>query len=66
MQFYTGNFLDGTTIGKGGKAYRQRGGFCLETQHYPGLAEPARLPVGGAAPRTHYRQTTVYRLSVQK
>ena len=35
MQFYTGNFLDGTDIGKGGVAYKHRYGFCMETQHYP-------------------------------
>ena len=35
IQFYAGNFLDGTLTGKGGKAYAFRNGFCLETQHYP-------------------------------
>ena len=44
IQFYSGNFLDGTLTGKGGRVYPQRSGFCLETQHYPGLAEPANFP----------------------
>ena len=35
IQFYTGNFLDGTVTGKGGKVYNRRDAFCLETQHYP-------------------------------
>jgi aldose 1-epimerase len=35
VQFYTGNFLDGTIKGKGGRVYQQRAGFCLETQHFP-------------------------------
>ena len=35
IQFYTGNFLDGSNVGKGGKAYGPRTGFCLETQHFP-------------------------------
>ena len=35
LQFYSGNFLDGTIVGKGGAAYARRSGFCLETQHFP-------------------------------
>ena len=45
VQFYTGNFLDGTITGKGGKVYPKRSGFCLETQHYPGLAQQAGVPL---------------------
>ena len=45
IQFYSGNFLDGTLYGTSGRQYRQGDGFALETQHYPGLAEPAELPV---------------------
>ncbi len=51
MQFYTGNFLDGTVPGKGGKAYPKRSGFCLETQHFPGFAEPSAVPVNRAQDR---------------
>ena len=44
MQFYTGNFLDGTLTGKDGKVYNQRYGFCLETQHYPDSPNEAKFP----------------------
>ena len=40
-QFYTGNFLDGTITGKGGRVYPHRSGFCLETQHFPDSPKPA-------------------------
>ena len=45
IQFYSGNFLDGTLVGTSGRMYRQGDGFALETQHYPGLAEQAELPL---------------------
>ena len=45
VQFYTGNFLDGTLKGKGGAVYQKHAGFCLETQHFPRLAPPPQLPV---------------------
>jgi aldose 1-epimerase len=44
IQLYTGNFLDGTVVGKGGKAYRKHYGFRLETQHFPD--SPNRLSMG--------------------
>ena len=44
MQFYTGNFLDGTIKGKGGDVYKQRSGFCLETQHFPDSPNQPRFP----------------------
>ncbi len=47
MQFYTGNFLDGSVRGKGGKVYPFRSAFCMETQHYPGFAQQAELPHHG-------------------
>ena len=40
IQFYTGNFLDGTITGKGGRVYTKHSGFCLETQHYPDSPTP--------------------------
>ena len=49
IQFYSGNFLDGTLTGKGGRAYPLRSGFCLETQHFPDSPNHAELPVDGAA-----------------
>ena len=45
IQFYTGNFLDGTVTGKNGTAYQKRSGFCLETQHFPDSPNhPPRSP----------------------
>ena len=61
IQFYSGNFLDGTLYGTSGRAYRQGDGLALETQHYPRLAQPARLPVDGPAipgRRTRRRRTS--------
>ena len=45
MQFYSGNFLDGTAAGKGGVPLTYRSGLALETQHFPELAERAVLPL---------------------
>src|SRR6266571_8313350 len=44
LQFYSGNFLDGHNIGKGGKSYKHRYGFCLETQHYPDSPNKPQFP----------------------
>ena len=44
VQFYTGNFLDGTLTGKSGKPYPRRSGFCLETQHYPDSPNQPSFP----------------------
>ena len=44
VQFYTGNFLDGTITGKGGKRLREARGFCLETQHYPDSPNKPKFP----------------------
>ena len=49
IQFYSGNKLDGSMSGKGGHVYGSRTGLCLETQHFPGLAEQAELPVDRGA-----------------
>jgi len=47
VQFYSGNFLDGTIHGKGGKVYQLRYGFCLETQHFPDFTQSSRVSVHG-------------------
>ena len=65
IQFYTGNFLDGTLIGKDGKVYKQRYGFCLETQHYPDSPNKPKFPSTVLKKGGHYRTTTIYRFSVQ-
>ena len=66
VQFYTGNFMDGKTIGKSGKPYLRRGAFCLEAQHYPDSPNQTAFPSVVLRPGRTYRQTTVYRLSVEK
>jgi aldose 1-epimerase len=66
VQFYTGNFLDGKTLGKAGKPYLKRGAFCLEAQHYPDSPNQPAFPSAVLRPGQVYRQTTVYRLSVAK
>jgi aldose 1-epimerase len=44
IQFYTGNFLDGTLKGKGGVVYGKNQGFCLEAQHFPDSVHQASFP----------------------
>ena len=51
IQFYSGNFLDGTLYGTSGHAYRQGDGLALETQHYPDSPNQPELPVDGPASR---------------
>ena len=64
IQFYSGNFLDGSIIGKSGKPYVKRGGLCLEAQHYPDSPNRPEWPSVVLRPGQTYRQTTVYRLTV--
>jgi len=61
MQFYTGNFLDGTLVGSSGSLYRQGDGFCLETQHYPDSPNQSDFPTTELKPGDTYQTTTVYR-----
>ena len=63
LQFYTGNFLDGTIHGKGGKVYGRRSAFCMETQHYPDSPNRPDFPSTVLRPGEQYHQTTVYRFS---
>jgi aldose 1-epimerase len=58
VQFYSGNFLDGTLKGKGGAVYRQRGGFCLETQHFPDSPNKPQFPSTILRPGETYRSRT--------
>jgi aldose 1-epimerase len=60
VQFYTGNFLDGTITGKEGRVYRQRYGFCLETQHFPDSPNHPTFPSTILRPGTTYRSRTVF------
>ncbi len=66
IQFYSGNFLDGSITGKSGKPYVKRGGFCLEAQHYPDSPNRPEWPSVVLRPGQTYRQTTVYRVTVAK
>ncbi len=62
LQFYTGNFLDGTLRGKG-RTYTRRSAFCMETQHFPDSPNKPAFPSTVLKPGTTYRSTTVYRFS---
>ncbi|MEY5026080.1 MAG: Aldose 1-epimerase precursor [Verrucomicrobiota bacterium] len=66
VQFYTGNFLDGTLRGKSGRAYPFRGGFCLEPQHFPDSPNQPAFPSAVLRPGAEYRSTTVYRFGVRE
>ena len=60
IQFYTGNFLDGTIKGKGGRVYLHRSGFCLETQHYPDSPNKKNFPSIELRPGGEYKSQTVF------
>ena len=60
MQFYSGNFLDGSLIGKSGIAYQCRWGFCLETQHFPDSPNHSNFPSTTLRPGEEYRSQTVF------
>lgn len=66
VQFYTGNFLDGSRPGKSGKPYPRRSGFCLETQHYPDSPNRPNFPTTTLRKGATYRSTTIYRFSSRK
>jgi aldose 1-epimerase len=63
IQFYSGNFLDGTNVGKGGVPYRHRAGFCLEAQHFPDSPNHPDFPSTVLRPGQEFRATTSYRFS---
>ena len=66
IQFYSGNFLDGTITGKGGQVYKYRAGFCLETQHYPDSPNHPDFPSSILQPGQIYASKTVFTFGVQK
>lgn len=66
IQFYCGNFLAGNLKGKAGKTYVHRGGFCLETQHYPDSPNQPNFPETILNPGETYSTRTVYRFSAKK
>jgi aldose 1-epimerase len=65
VQFYTGNFLDGTVTGKQGHVYKHRYGFCLETQHFPDSPNHPDFPTTILKPGQTFRSRTVFKFSAQ-
>jgi aldose 1-epimerase len=66
VQFYSGNFLDGTAQGKGGQAYTHRTGLCLETQHFPDSPNHTNFPTTVLKPGQAYHSETIFRFSVSE
>lgn len=64
MQFYSGNFLDGSVTGKGGRVYQKHAGFCMEAQHFPDSPNHPKFPNTILNPGETYRQTTIYKFGV--
>jgi aldose 1-epimerase len=64
LQFYSGNFLDGSDIGKGGKPYGFRSAFCLEAQHFPDSPNKKDFPSVVLRPGEKYTQRTIYKFDV--
>jgi len=65
VQFYTGNFLDGSFKGKGGITYQKRTAFCLETQHFPDSPNHPSFPTTLLKPGEKYHTTTVYKFETK-
>jgi aldose 1-epimerase len=66
VQFYTGNFLNGTLTGKSGKVYARRNGFCFETQHYPDSPNQPSFPTTTLKKGQTLKSTTIYRFSARR
>jgi aldose 1-epimerase len=66
VQFYSGNFLDGTVHGKDGKVYAYRSAFCLETQHFPDSPNQKNFPSTLLKPGRTLHSTSIYKFTVQK
>lgn len=65
VQFYTGNYLNGTLTGRGGVTYKKHAGFCLEAQHFPDAVHHDNFPSIILKPGETYRQTTIYKFSTK-
>jgi len=66
MQFYTGNFLDGSIVGKAGHVYGHRSGLVLETQHYPDSPNHPNFPSTVLRPGSTFRSQTVFKFGVAR
>jgi aldose 1-epimerase len=65
VQFYSGNFLDGTLKGKGGQVYQKRAALCLETQHFPDSPNQPKFPSTTLKAGDTYKSQTVWKLSAR-
>jgi aldose 1-epimerase len=65
IQFYSGNFLDGSIAGKGGKPDVLHAALCLETQHFPDSPNHPAFPTTELKPGQHYHTTTIFRFSAR-
>ena len=66
LQFYCGNFLDGSITGKGGWVYQRRNAFCMEPQHFPDSPNKPEFPSVVLRPGQVYRNTIIYRFTTAK
>jgi aldose 1-epimerase len=66
IQIYTGNFLDGSDVGKNGTAYNYRSAICLETQHFPDSPNHPNFPSTELRPDAVYKSRTIYKFGVEK
>jgi len=66
MQFYSGNFLDGTFVGRNGFTYVKYAGLCLEPQYFPDAPNHSNFPSTVLRPGEKYIQTTVFRFSIDR
>ncbi len=66
MQLYTGNFMDGSIVGKSGEPYVYRSGIALETQHFPNSPNQPEFPSTVLKPGDEYTQKTIYQFSVKE
>jgi aldose 1-epimerase len=65
VQFYTGNFLDGTVTGKQGHVYQQRYGLCFETQHFPDSPNHPEFPSTVLRPGQTFHSRTIWKFSAK-
>jgi aldose 1-epimerase len=65
VQFYSGNFLDGSLTGKGNTVYKKHYGFCLETQHFPDSPNQPSFPSTILQPGDTYKTSTIYKFAVR-
>jgi len=65
LQFYAGNFLDGSITGKAGKVYQKRTGFCMEPQHYPDSPNKPGFPSTELKPGQTYHNVIEYKFGVE-